>query len=233
MVAPAGLLPALAGQFLRSAPPAPPGVAGFSDGAAASTEIFGAALGALPMGVVILDRTGVIHYVNESAARMLGSERVVLLGRRADGELTGFVMRHLKARDGTGCCISAERILVGGETDPVTAIARSTLPRPDERGLDRRVIERITVLLPASPVAPPMLAALLHSLFNLTPAEQLLATELGTGANLSDVARARGVALGTVRSQLKSVFGKMGVTRQSELVRALMSLQLATSYAEP
>jgi DNA-binding NarL/FixJ family response regulator len=218
---PNSLLTGLVGQFRRSPPPALPPVAGFADVGPAPRDKFGASLGDLPMGVVILDRSGTVHYVNESAARVLGGGRVALLGRRACPPLAALVLRHIKAR-------AANRIAIGDGAAPVTAIARTA--GSDAYG---KFTERVTVLLPALPVAPRMMAVVLHSLFNLTPAEQLLATELGTGANLSDVARARGVAMGTVRTQLKSVFGKMGVTRQSELVRALMSLQLATGFAEP
>ena len=40
---------------------------------------------------------------------------------------------------------------------------------------------------------------------------------------VKDIARAQGTSLNTVRSQLKSVFEKLGVHRQSELVRSLLS----------
>jgi DNA-binding CsgD family transcriptional regulator len=41
------------------------------------------------------------------------------------------------------------------------------------------------------------------------------------GARLSSVAKSLNVSIETVRSQLKSAHGKIGVTRQSELVRVL------------
>ena len=89
----------------------------------------------------------------------------------------------------------------------------------------------MTVLLPSPPGAPPAFGDLLHVLFGLTPAEGVLAAHIGAGANLADVATIRGVTLDTVRAQLKSVFGKVGVTRQADLVRTLLGLQMAAGCA--
>lgn len=60
-------------------------------------------------------------------------------------------------------------------------------------------------------------------LFGLTPAEVKLASALANGFSLSEYASEKGIAVGTARIQLKSIFSKMGVTRQPELVKALWS----------
>lgn len=60
-------------------------------------------------------------------------------------------------------------------------------------------------------------------LFGLTPAEVKLASALANGLSLSEYASEKGIAVGTARIQLKSIFSKMGVTRQPELVKALWS----------
>ena len=216
---PSALIPVLHGQFKRSPEPAMPT-------ATASPKAFDR-LGALPIGVIILDRAGVIHYINESAAALFSRTRLDLLGVRAEATLTGFARRHLGSARGASGRMSAEHVVLGADGMPLPAIARTVVTEAGTLST-----ERVTVLLPHLPAAPPLLTDLLQLLFDLTPAEQRLAAEIGTGANLSDVARTRGVALGTVRSQLKSVFGKMGVTRQAELVRALLSLQFATGLAE-
>jgi len=69
---------------------------------------------------------------------------------------------------------------------------------------------------------------LLRSLYGLTRAEAELARLLGDGLNLSEAARARGVAENTVRSQLKQVFAKTHTRRQAEVVRLVLSLALNT-----
>ena len=57
----------------------------------------------------------------------------------------------------------------------------------------------------------------LQSLFGLTPAESRLAAGLAAGQSLEDYAVAGGISPMTARAQLRTVFGKVGVHRQSEL----------------
>ena len=63
----------------------------------------------------------------------------------------------------------------------------------------------------------------IQTLFGLTPTESLLAIALAEGHSLNDYAEQRGVSVGTARIQLKSVFSKMRINRQSELVQRLWS----------
>lgn len=60
-------------------------------------------------------------------------------------------------------------------------------------------------------------------LYGLTPAESRLAVAIANGLSLEEYAREKGVSVGTVRIQLKSIFSKMNITRQQELVRVLWS----------
>lgn len=65
----------------------------------------------------------------------------------------------------------------------------------------------------------------LQARFGLTEAEAGLAAALAAGEALSDYARRRGVRVQTARNQLQSVFQKVGVNRQSELVRRLLTVE--------
>ena len=70
--------------------------------------------------------------------------------------------------------------------------------------------------------------------FGLTPAEIRLAQHLRDGQTLADTALALGVSVNTVRNQLRAVFAKMGLKRQSDLIRALSDLaQMAASVESP
>jgi DNA-binding CsgD family transcriptional regulator len=60
--------------------------------------------------------------------------------------------------------------------------------------------------------------------FGLTAAEARLATRLASGEALEAVADELGIAKETARSQLKAIFGKTGVHRQSEFVALLARL---------
>jgi len=60
-------------------------------------------------------------------------------------------------------------------------------------------------------------------LFQLTPAEALLATSLANGMTLIQAAKKLSVTEHTARSQLKTMFIKTGVARQVELVRLILT----------
>ena len=62
-------------------------------------------------------------------------------------------------------------------------------------------------------------ASRLARAFGLTPAETRVALHLIDGGDIASCAHQAGLSPGTVRSQLKSIFAKTGVKRQSELVR--------------
>lgn len=64
----------------------------------------------------------------------------------------------------------------------------------------------------------------LRESFGLTPAEVRLARKLRDGRSLKDAAEELEVSVNTVRNQLRAVFEKMGLKRQSDLVRALAEL---------
>jgi len=59
--------------------------------------------------------------------------------------------------------------------------------------------------------------------YSLTPAESELLGLLASGHCLSDAAKARGVSLNTVRSQLKQVFAKTDTSRQAALIRLVLT----------
>lgn len=64
---------------------------------------------------------------------------------------------------------------------------------------------------------------LLQRLYGLTPSEARLTERIVSGRALKDAAKDLGVTEGTTRTQLKVIFGKIGVNRQPELVKAVMS----------
>ena len=61
-------------------------------------------------------------------------------------------------------------------------------------------------------------------LFGLSPAEVRVAVLIGEARTITATARALSASPGTVRNHLKSVFAKVGVNRQAELVAVLSRL---------
>jgi DNA-binding CsgD family transcriptional regulator len=77
-------------------------------------------------------------------------------------------------------------------------------------------------------VAHPEIASaqVIQGLFDLSPAEARVARGIAAGKTVDDLANEVGLAVATVRSQLKSVFNKTGVSRQAELVGILVGSAL-------
>jgi len=81
----------------------------------------------------------------------------------------------------------------------------------------------VAVLFPAVETTDRLWAAMRDS-FGLTPAETRVAARLKDGLTLKEAADDLAISVNTVRNQLRAVFDKMGLNRQSELVRALTQL---------
>jgi DNA-binding CsgD family transcriptional regulator len=63
----------------------------------------------------------------------------------------------------------------------------------------------------------------LVSVYGLTPSEAQVAISLANGHSIDEIAESSHHSAHTIRSQLKSVFRKTGVSRQSELIKLLLT----------
>ena len=69
------------------------------------------------------------------------------------------------------------------------------------------------------------LVGALRAGFKLTAAEAEVALMLAEGQEPQTIAEARSVSINTVRSQLRNIYDKLGVKRQSELAARLRPLR--------
>ena len=68
------------------------------------------------------------------------------------------------------------------------------------------------------------LASRIRALYGLTRAEAEVVTALCDGKGIEQLSQERGVALNTVRTQMKTIYLKMDCSRQSELVARIARL---------
>ena len=122
----------------------------------------------------------------------------------------------------TACARS--KIFSGGIANVV--VRRSDGRRPiliqsmPVRGMGLDVLPGARILLTLTDLGSARASAAtdLRALCDLSKAEADIAALVGAGLDPNEIARRRGVGIETVRAQLKSVFRKLEVNRQSDLV---------------
>ena len=67
---------------------------------------------------------------------------------------------------------------------------------------------------------------LLSRFFQLTPAESRLACKIANGKTLKEIAAEHRITDNTARSQLKAIFSKMGINKQTNLVKEILTLTM-------
>ena len=82
---------------------------------------------------------------------------------------------------------------------------------------------KVAVFLTDPNLQQPISVDNLVSVYGLTPSEAQVAITLANGHNIDEIAKTSNHSAHTIRSQLKSVFRKTGVSRQSELIKLLLT----------
>jgi DNA-binding CsgD family transcriptional regulator len=88
----------------------------------------------------------------------------------------------------------------------------------------RRDVSALVIVSDPEAVSVPFVEALQRQ-FGLTRAEARVALALAQGLTPQQIAERHQVRVGTVRIQLKAVYGKLGVHRQSQVVAAVLAQQ--------
>lgn len=92
----------------------------------------------------------------------------------------------------------------------------------NQAGIGTAASDEVLLILSAPERRSRLAPSCLRQLYRLTGAEALLAAALADGETLAGYAARRGITEGTVRIQLKQLFGKTGTSRQADLVRLLL-----------
>lgn len=133
-------------------------------------------------------------------------------------ELAAAIERAAAGITTPGAPPAATVIVHGKKRDPVI-IDVTSLPR---RAYDFGFRPRVLVIVRGDrDRTPPDQALLLRSLFGLTQTEAIVAAALGDGASLEEIAQTRQRSVETIRVQVRSIYIKLGVRRQAELVALL------------
>ena len=185
------------------------------------------------IGVVYLDRRGRILAANDRASGLLrhGEELSdadgVLQARAPDdqGRLARLVAEALPTSGAVPVSGSMQLGRVSGLPPFVVHIKPVGVPQPDYGA--RPVAALVLIVEPGR--HPRLDSGLVARTLRLTPAESQVAALLADGKTVRDIALATGRRESTIRSHVKHMFAKHGLSRQADLVRLVLSLASAQS----
>ena len=188
-----------------------------------------AALDHLRLGVVILDREARVRALNRSAQALLRErDGLALEGEtlRAARPEASARLRHLIAsaagtderREPEPGAVTLPR---PSRRRPLTALVR---PAPAPGGGSAGARQDATILFVSDPEQPLETdVGTLQRLYGFTAAEASVASRIARGERVDEIAARQGVSESTVRTQVRQVLEKTGLSRQVELVHLLLA----------
>jgi len=197
--------------------------------AASERTLYAGTLNQMAVGTIILDGHGKILDRDRIADQLLKQADGVssvggmlsLNDRAASARLQETVRRIAESeRKGERSLVEAIRVeRPSGKRD----FGLIVKPAPQPRYLDEQHIPGIVVFISDPDRHTAMAPAALAKLFGLTPAEAAFAVLLGDGLTLDEAAAEQSIARNTARAHLRSIFAKTGVSRQTQLVRLIVT----------
>ena len=186
------------------------------------------------IGVVHLDRRGRILAVNDRARRLLRhgegvSDAEGVLQARAPDDQARLARLVAEALPTSSAVPVSGSMLLGraaGVPPLVVHVKPVGIPSPDYGA--RPVAALVLIVEPGRP--PRLDPALVARPLRLTPAESQVAALLADGKTVRDIALATGRLESTIRSHVKHMFAKHGLSRQADLVRLVLSLASAPEF---
>jgi DNA-binding CsgD family transcriptional regulator len=190
--------------------------------AAAAT---GNVLDGLDVALVGLDAGGKVCFTNAAAESILRSGRLV---RLQEGRIVGrgaSATAALSQLQKTAAVLDPNAAPKGSLTlrDGECSLYLTALPFRGAHSLFPGTL-RLLMTISDPEAQPKSRDQLLVSLFGLTPAEARIAMLLVSGRDPKEIAEETETTQNTVRYQLKAVYRKTGVNRQTQLVRLISVL---------
>lgn len=185
-------------------------------------QLIAGALEAVSIAAFVCDRKSVVRAMTPAAEALVSSGDLLSLShgqlRTTRPEHIGLLAEALRRAAGgvvvPGSPASSMVLLPCQDASPTVVDVISLPPRPYGFGFEPRTLVVVRTARDGTSRVP----SLLQAVYRLTPAEAEVAVQLARGDSVEMIAAARGVAASTVRVQLRAIFGKLGVRRQSELV---------------
>lgn len=196
------------------------------------TQLYRSALNSLKTPILLVSSSCQVIYANENAQKLLSTGVSI---RMKDGVLQteNPLMSH-GLQDAVRRCAGSGLDLGGrGMAIPVSAgnggspTVAYVLPLGNEGHATARSVYRpaiAAIFLSTELTTPPELKDSLATLYDLTPSEARVAVQIFEGLNITEAAEQQGVSENTVKTHLQRTYSKMGVSKQSELVKLVSAV---------
>lgn len=185
----------------------------------------------LVIGLILYDRNARVVYINPTAKSIIKSHPA--LAPKDEGLLLNSVKDNKNLHQTILDTASIEpedswkQSVAIGITHPDVVAPLPLLVTPMHAHLLTSDLDyegaRVAVFLSDPNLQQPISVSNLVSVYKLTPSEAQVAISIANGHSIDDIARTSHHSAHTIRSQLKSTFKKTGVSRQSELIKLLLT----------
>lgn len=181
------------------------------------TAIAEASLHSLSLPVFILDEARTLIYANDAANQLVANEPALVFRH---GQF--YPAAQYTHADWRQACTVGGMLL---RRSSGKALPLNLIPIPERSRLTQLSPRRLVLMTASDIESPETKAQRLRAFFGLTTAEADLAILLSCdGFSPQECADARGVLIATVRSQIKSIYTKTGVSRTSQLSQLVLRL---------
>lgn len=190
------------------------------------------ALNNVSLGVVLIDNDSQVVYTNQAAKALFDSNGTLTIINQRIITTNSSDTQRLRDAFETALKISEndddDRTTVLGIKQPNRSRPLSLLVMPLEREGSHLAFgfpESYAAVFVSDPDhCNNMPLAALHNIFSLTKNEAEVAISIANGYSVAKTSEARGVTTETVKSQLKSIYTKLGIQKQTELVRIVFTI---------
>ncbi len=189
--------------------------------------VYAGAVDQMKVAAIILDETGRVISVNQRARALLEHKDGVILRddtlalatRQQSRELQERIQRVVAHQQAGGAAVvEVMRVPRSGGREFGLVIR----PVPANQWAEAEAVPAVAIFLSDPQESAEAPVQVIKQLFGFTPAEAALALLMANGLTLDEAALDMGVSRNTVRTHLRAVFAKTGVTRQPMLVSLIL-----------
>lgn len=202
----------------------------FTQMALESAAVLAGVMEALSIPAFVCDGSGTVRALTPTAETLVRTDSGLCLksnrlcaddavqSQAIDDAIATAAFAHTQAGPPTH-----RMIVVRGGRIQGAPLVLEVIPLP-RREYELDLAPRVLVIARGTRAPSERRAEVVQAAYGLTAAETQIAIQLGAGETPQAIAVARGVAVGTVRAQIKTICAKLGVSRQAELVARLNDL---------